>query len=280
MKKIVSILVLLLFTGIVSLVKAQDVIYRTDGSEIRSTVTEVGMNEIKYKLFNDQSGRLYSLAKSDIARIVYSNGSVDSFSTSAAPAQTSVQTPAATQQTGGYGNQGTAPVTRYRPPQPDDYKKGYAGISVSAATLIEEYNDASSGYHFNVNAGYLFSKYVGINASFLLSSFDVEDMGSIGLRGGLVGPLFSFGKSARKIEFDIRPTVGIVSCKVDVGNKSVSTDKSVFAFGFGWSVRWNVSSLISLTGNMDFVSHGEFEEIPDADISSIGIIGVGVNFRF
>jgi hypothetical protein len=66
----------LLFSGIVS---AQDVIVLHDGSTILSKVSEVGVNEVKYKKFANQEGPTYTILKSDILRINYENGDKDKF---------------------------------------------------------------------------------------------------------------------------------------------------------------------------------------------------------
>jgi hypothetical protein len=275
MKKIVSILVLLLFTGIVSLVKAQDVIHKTDKSEIRSTVTEVGMNEVKYKLFNDQSGRLYSLAKSEIVMIVYSNGSMDLFNTSEDPGTSTPK---------GISKPQREPVIGKKSGEPRNYRKGYAGLGIGTAILLSEYSDVEeTGLHFNVNAGYLFGRHIGVTASFLLTSYSITDADdiNIGIRGGLVGPLITFGPSSRIVEIDLRPTVGLVSGKMSANNGSLKTN-STFALGFGSSVRWNVMDFISISGNVDAVFHGPLDEDSSFTMESFSSAGItlGVNFRF
>ena len=58
---------------------AQDVIVKRDGSTILSKVTEVGVNEVKYKKFSNQDGPFYSILKSDIMSINYENGERDTF---------------------------------------------------------------------------------------------------------------------------------------------------------------------------------------------------------
>jgi len=48
---------------------AQDIITKTNGDEIKAKVTEVDINEVKYKKFENVSGPTYSIAKSDIFMI-------------------------------------------------------------------------------------------------------------------------------------------------------------------------------------------------------------------
>ena len=77
MKKILFILVAVIGFGFAAI--AQDVIVTTEGKKIESKVTEVNENDIRYKLFDNPSGPVYFLKKSDIAAILYESGHVDVF---------------------------------------------------------------------------------------------------------------------------------------------------------------------------------------------------------
>lgn len=56
-----------------------DLIITLSGNEIRSKVFEVGEVEIKYRKCDFQTGPLYTIKKSDVFMIKYSNGSKDVF---------------------------------------------------------------------------------------------------------------------------------------------------------------------------------------------------------
>ncbi|MDR2628353.1 MAG: PorT family protein [Dysgonamonadaceae bacterium] len=109
MRKIIYVLVLALFAGAVSLVNAQDIIIQTNGEEIKAKVLEVGTTEVKYKQYGNESGPIYSLAKSKIFMIKYENNSKDVFtepgkqtetqSTPTRPAATAAPMPARSQPT-------------------------------------------------------------------------------------------------------------------------------------------------------------------------------------
>jgi hypothetical protein len=58
---------------------AQDVILKKDGNEIKAIVKEVGEETIKYNKFDNPSGPVYSIKKSEIFMITYKNGSKDVF---------------------------------------------------------------------------------------------------------------------------------------------------------------------------------------------------------
>jgi len=77
MKKVLLFLVAVIGFGFIA--KAQDVIVTTEGKKINSKVMEVNENDIRYKLFDNPSGPVYFMKKSDIATILYENGNVDVF---------------------------------------------------------------------------------------------------------------------------------------------------------------------------------------------------------
>lgn len=56
---------------------AQDIITKNDSSKLNTKIIEIGNAQIKYKLFNYIEGPLYITNKSEIAYIIFSNGSVE-----------------------------------------------------------------------------------------------------------------------------------------------------------------------------------------------------------
>ena len=58
---------------------AQDKIYKKGGEILEVKITEVGSDEIKYKMFNDQDGPTYALDKDRILKVVYKNGRSESY---------------------------------------------------------------------------------------------------------------------------------------------------------------------------------------------------------
>lgn len=60
-------------------IQAQDLITTRDGKDINAKITEVGKNEIKYKLFENLEGPTYVIATSDLLMIRYENGSKEIF---------------------------------------------------------------------------------------------------------------------------------------------------------------------------------------------------------
>ncbi|PWK20716.1 hypothetical protein [Xanthomarina spongicola] len=75
MKKI-TILLLFLFTFSIS---AQDVIVTSNNEEISAKVEEIHIETISYKKFNNLSGPSYHIEKSEVAKIIFENGDVETF---------------------------------------------------------------------------------------------------------------------------------------------------------------------------------------------------------
>ena len=60
-------------------VSAQDILLKVNGDEINAVVLVVGVDNVEYKSFGDESGQSYSLPKSEIFMIKYENGNKDVF---------------------------------------------------------------------------------------------------------------------------------------------------------------------------------------------------------
>lgn len=60
---------------------AQDVIIKTDGSELKGKVTEVAADVIKYHRADNLDGPVYNLPKTEVFMVLYGNGSRETFTT-------------------------------------------------------------------------------------------------------------------------------------------------------------------------------------------------------
>jgi len=60
-------------------ISAQDIITFKNGDEVQAVVLEVGINDIRYKKFENQEGPDYKINKSEVSIIKYENGSEDVF---------------------------------------------------------------------------------------------------------------------------------------------------------------------------------------------------------
>jgi hypothetical protein len=250
-----------LFAGTVSMLNAQDVITLKNGSEIQAKVLEIGTTDITYKMYSNQSGPNYTKPKSDVFRIVDSGGNIL------------------------YINQGETDDKskkleydgNYKPSSDEPERKGYVSLALGMAVMTEDYNDAGAGVQLTLNAAYLFAKNVGIDATFLYTSYSIDDEDyTIGATGFFAGPLFSFATGGQKIEIDFKPQIGTSTIKTS-GSLSTSF-KTKFSYGGGVSVRFNITSRIAISVNTDYYSIVA-KELESLNLSHIGVTG-GFHFRF
>jgi|GEM_PF-990918 len=61
------------------LIKAQDLIVKTDGSIVKAKISEIGEETVKYKKADNPDGPTYTISKSNITSINYENGEVEKF---------------------------------------------------------------------------------------------------------------------------------------------------------------------------------------------------------
>ena len=71
--------------GVVSAL-AQDIIMLRNGNEIQALVQEIGIDDVKYKKWDNQTGPNYTLKKSEIFMIKYANGDKDLITENSLPA--------------------------------------------------------------------------------------------------------------------------------------------------------------------------------------------------
>ncbi len=73
MKKLITVFVLILAQNVFS----QDSIYKRNNEIIVSKIEEIGPSEVKFRKFNNLTGPAYIIGKSEIFRIKFENGLVD-----------------------------------------------------------------------------------------------------------------------------------------------------------------------------------------------------------
>ncbi|WP_069658525.1 hypothetical protein [Arcticibacter eurypsychrophilus] len=61
---------------------SQDKIYKKNGDIVEAKVIEIAESEIKYKVFTDQDGPIYSVDKDRISKIIYHNGREETYQNS------------------------------------------------------------------------------------------------------------------------------------------------------------------------------------------------------
>jgi len=77
MKKIILIISITILSNLV--LNAQDLITKRNGEDIKAKVIEIGLNEVKFKRFDNLDGPLITIEKSEILIIRYENGSKEIF---------------------------------------------------------------------------------------------------------------------------------------------------------------------------------------------------------
>lgn len=58
---------------------SQDIITKNDGSDTETVIKEITIDGVKYVKYSNQDGPLYTISKSDVFRIKYFNGEVETF---------------------------------------------------------------------------------------------------------------------------------------------------------------------------------------------------------
>ncbi|MBK6938450.1 MAG: hypothetical protein IPH18_17570 [Chitinophagaceae bacterium] len=74
------LLIMFFITLVTTTGRTQDRIYRQNGKTIEAKVLEVSSSEVKYKEFNNPDGPVYVLEADRIKKIVFENGTVQTFS--------------------------------------------------------------------------------------------------------------------------------------------------------------------------------------------------------
>lgn len=74
-----SLLLSLLTLFIITAVKAQDKIYKKGGEVIKVKVLEIGVDEIKYKMFDNPDGPVYVMDKGRLIKVEFENGKTETY---------------------------------------------------------------------------------------------------------------------------------------------------------------------------------------------------------
>lgn len=74
MKKLILLSIVILAS---LAVKAQDIITLKNGTEIKALITEISVDDIRYKRFDNQAGPVYVVKKTEVFMIQYQNGTTE-----------------------------------------------------------------------------------------------------------------------------------------------------------------------------------------------------------
>lgn len=95
---------------------AQDTIFVNNKKKILSKVLEINNRDVKYKKYSDLTGKTYLIDKRDLIKIVYSNGTADTFNVKLAKIPVKAQ---------------PAPVVKKFDPRAADYFRNHAFFNVT-----------------------------------------------------------------------------------------------------------------------------------------------------
>lgn len=77
-----KLMLLFAVIGIIANLNAQDIVIRKTGDEIKAKITEVGLDNVKYKKFDNLEGSDYIIPRDEIFMIKYENGNNDTLTKS------------------------------------------------------------------------------------------------------------------------------------------------------------------------------------------------------
>ena len=237
MKKIVLSFFLIVGFAVISF--SQDIIVKTDGSTIKCEILEVDISTIKYKRNDNPGGPAYFIEKTEIAEIIYENGSRDVFN---------MEIP-------GNINNKSMDVSENR--------KGYIAITLGPAFPMGDFANhdimdpkaglANTGFQFNlVNFGYRFSKNIGIAGLWNGTAHTVEFIDEATWSHGyfLGGLLITF--PSKKVDFDIRLLGGYMNATLKIPTINAEAKGTAFGFDIGGVVRAHLSQKTSFVLSLDY----------------------------
>ena len=187
---------------------AQDVIVTRDSKKIEAKVTEINVDNVRYKNFDNQDGPTYTLPKSNIVTIIYQNGQVEMFDTEAQtqkPAGNNNDRPviepsAATAVSAASQQDRFAQTSEIRGPHRKNFYTGIYFNPLSVALL----NGASLGAEFTFARKFIIEPYLRFprTSLYFILEEDIENGFGFGFaakyftggrKGGFyVGPNFEF----------------------------------------------------------------------------------------
>jgi len=230
-----NIIFLLLMVSIFTNLNAQDVIIKNDGTEIESKISEVGLENIKYKKFSSLDGPTYLLPKKEIFMIKYEDGTKDVF------------------------NPKESITNNTQSSSSDFHRKGlYLGFHLIPGSFTMSFEDSDPGFGFNFGAdlNVLFNDIVGIKTGFSFSTLNYkQDLYYYDEYSGQ----FLYFEGSEKIN-----SIGIpIKFLLITGKKTVG-----FFLETGFNIYFPLSSKIEING---YKADGDLESVVLSSETSIGI---------
>ncbi|MES2629058.1 MAG: hypothetical protein V4616_08835 [Bacteroidota bacterium] len=215
MKNFLTIICLLIGFG----VSAQDKIYKKTGEVTSSKVMEIGEEFVVYKMYNNLEGPNYKIRKEAVEKIVYQNGTVDSFTNDP---------------NAGRQNYAPAPPVNREPETPAG-NGGYGFNVISFDFLSILFNEVGFSYERILNSGFIGIKVpliIGMNSTANTSVRQYPNVFQSGIDLNLypagqgraryfIGPAFRFGQNENRYydyyTTDSRNTYSTIAFQVNNG---------------------------------------------------------------
>ena len=281
MKKITFIVAALF---VAASVFAQDVIVTKDSRRINAKVTEVNVDNIRYKQFDNQDGPVYTLPKSDIVTILYQNGTVENYGAESSPAVTSAVTPAPAPP--------AASSATVKTPVPASSVAQWGvrgGLNMAQETVGDESSDMRAGIHLGFFMEKAISKGVDFQLEFIYSmkgaTYKITQGGKTHTDkiDYIDIPLMFkiYVNKNRRFSIDVGPQLGyMVSFKYNDGSKTSNVYNSDELNKFEASLCIGVSYKVSDKFDLIFRGTGSLTKVvKDTDIrNSVAQLGIGYRF--
>lgn len=166
--------------------KAQEVIVKRSGEQIKALVTEINVDNIKYKDWANQAGAVQTILKSQVLKIKYVDGSEDlmeateskSITTSKPATSSNNNTPKSNASVPAYQQKKAekpAPIAQQNTPKSQksvsQKSERQSGIDkplffiLGANFMLQPVSNGSMGAGLNVGVGYKFTESLGVMAS-------------------------------------------------------------------------------------------------------------------
>jgi hypothetical protein len=230
---------------------SQDLITLKSGEQIRSKILEISPTDIRYKKFDNQSGPVYVVVKSDVADILYENGTRDVFS-QAQPKQEPVISDKPSENVVTHNN----PTPTAEAPKQSRFLIGFSGVyptgtwpatalsNMGSTSFLKSQGNTVKSYGFGViiqgNVSKHFSLFFDINA------YDYNIY--LGKKGQTIQTAWTVAEGAQnsnqlnvvlpdEIHFDMATTGFRLGGKYVIGNKKI---RPWFGAAFGY-YKWTAN---------------------------------------
>ncbi|MGZ2369690.1 hypothetical protein ACXR6G_07870 [Ancylomarina sp. YFZ004] len=140
---------------------AQDIIIKRNGGEIQSKILEITIETIKYKKFDNQTGPIRNIAKSDVFMIIYENGEREKFELKKETIQKQTNSPSYNHEPTNYVEKNNKLETASEKPKSNykgkyfmlgmGYGNSYGGLGIRTQWRF----GGDQGFGFHAGVGYL-----------------------------------------------------------------------------------------------------------------------------